>query len=257
MAATSPAASLCVEVERSQSSVERGQTAKWIVSVWAENGTVSGATVRLSADPAKLSPTFGFGCAHNGTASCSLGSVDSGSATRQLQTTISIPASASSVTSARLTATVEATDLLKDPTASVSVQVTAAASHSKTTPSATPTPTSSATAPATVLPTDPTSPLAVGSLPDLSTTGSKLSPGGNASGLFPALDPSSSQASPGSAGQQKTDARQVADVSAPPLGAPVADAQLAGLGALAVGFVLAVTRLSVRKRPAGPKPPAK
>jgi hypothetical protein len=33
-------------------------------------------------------------------------------------------------------------------------------------------------------------------------------------------------------------------------GTPVIDAQLAGLGTLGVAFMLAVTRLSVRKRPA-------
>jgi hypothetical protein len=34
-----------------------------------------------------------------------------------------------------------------------------------------------------------------------------------------------------------------------PIGTPVIDAQLAGLGTLGVAFLLAVTRLSVRKRP--------
>jgi hypothetical protein len=225
------------------------------VSVWAEDGTVSDASVRLSADPASLSPTFSFGCANSGTASCALGSVDSDSASLQFQAAVSIPASASSVTSAQLTATVKATDLLRDPAASVPVEVTAASSPA-TTPSAT-----QNSSPAA-------SPLAVGDLPYLNGTGATLSPGsnasrlftlspgGNASRLFPSLSPASSQGSQGSA-QQKTDARQVADTSALPLETPVADAQLAGLGALAVGLILAVTRLSVRRRAAAPKSPAK
>jgi hypothetical protein len=42
----------------------------------------------------------------------------------------------------------------------------------------------------------------------------------------------------------------VADESALPEGTSVIGAQLVGLGALAVAFLLAVTRLSIRKRPA-------
>jgi hypothetical protein len=42
----------------------------------------------------------------------------------------------------------------------------------------------------------------------------------------------------------------VADSEALPIGTPVIDAQLMGLGALAVAFLLAVTRMSVRRRPA-------
>jgi hypothetical protein len=53
----------------------------------------------------------------------------------------------------------------------------------------------------------------------------------------------------------KADARPVADTSALSEGtSSVIGAQLVGLGALAVAFILAVTRLSVRKR-STPKPP--
>ena len=42
-------------------------------------------------------------------------------------------------------------------------------------------------------------------------------------------------------------ASRVADTSALPEGAPVVNAQLAGLAALALAFVLTVTRLSIRR----------
>jgi hypothetical protein len=47
----------------------------------------------------------------------------------------------------------------------------------------------------------------------------------------------------------KASTRPVADTSALPEGAPVIGAQLAGLAALALAFVLAVTRLTIRRRP--------
>jgi hypothetical protein len=226
-------------VQRSQAAISRGQTARWIVSVWAQGGNVSNATVRLSTAPAGQSPTFNFGCgSHNGTAACDVGGVDSSSSSRQLQAGVPVAAGAASVTSVRLTATASAANLASDPTASVTVQVVAFGQ-------ATPT-TSTPSLPGTMS----TSPISVGSLPYLSgTAGTRLSPGGNASGLFPTLNPSSSPGGSGSAAPQRENAKPVADTSALSLGVPVVGAQLAGLGALAVGFILAVTRLSVRKRP--------
>jgi hypothetical protein len=58
--------------------------------------------------------------------------------------------------------------------------------------------------------------------------------------LFPTLSPSPSSTS-------EAGARKVADTSAPPHGASVVGAQLVGLAALALAFVLAVTRLSIRR----------
>jgi hypothetical protein len=87
----------------------------------------------------------------------------------------------------------------------------------------------------------------VAGIPAVSPTLSP-SPSGNAAGLFPTLNP---KAAPGSGAQART--RPVADTSALPEGAPVVGAQLAGLAALALAFVLAVTRLSVRRRPAPAK----
>jgi hypothetical protein len=58
--------------------------------------------------------------------------------------------------------------------------------------------------------------------------------------LFPTLSPT-----PG--GTRQVGASRVADTSALPEGASVVNAQLAGLAALALAFLLAVTRLSIRR----------
>jgi hypothetical protein len=70
-----------------------------------------------------------------------------------------------------------------------------------------------------------------------------MSPAGNASGLFPTLDPK-----PASSSAAKARTRPVANTSALPESAPIFGGQIAGLAALALAFVLAVTRLSVRRR---------
>jgi hypothetical protein len=97
-----------------------------------------------------------------------------------------------------------------------------------------------------------TSPLPVGSLPTIAGTGStSLSPGGNASGLFPTVNPSAVPTPSPNPGQGSSNevARRVANSDAMPIGTPVIDAQLAGLAALGVAFMLTVTRLSIRRRP--------
>jgi len=141
------------------------------------------------------------------------------------------------VQSVRLTVIGSAASLPKDPKASVSLAIKGSVSVTPPTPS--------------------TSPLPVGSLPGVPavnpTTGASLSPGGNAAGLFPTLTPSTSpgpSSSSSSGAASNTKARQAADTSALPEGAPLIDAQLAGLAALLVAFVLAVTRFSIRRRPA-------
>jgi len=182
---------------------------------------VPNAIVRLQATPASVTPTFSFGCGSNdGTASCDLGAMDAKSAQRQLQAESTVPVTASAVTSVRLTVIGSAAKLPKDPTSSATVAISG-----------------------TVTPA--TSPLPVGTLPGVPTTGPTLSPGGNAANLFPTLKPSPSRSA-----TVKARARQVADTSALPEGVPVVGAQLAGLAALVLAFVLAVTRLSIRRRPA-------
>ena len=65
---------------------------------------------------------------------------------------------------------------------------------------------------------------------------------GNTAGLFPTISPSPTPNFP-----READASRVADSSALPEGASIVNAQLAGLAALALAFVLAVTRLSIRR----------
>jgi hypothetical protein len=214
-----------------------------VISAWTKGGNVPNATVRLQAVPDSLTPDFSFGCGSNdGTASCDLGAIDAKSAERQLEAKATVPATASTVKSVRLIVIGSAANLPKDPKAAATVAITKPAA-SKSTP--TPTPTT----------TPITSSLPVGSLPAVSTanptTGASLSPGGNAAGLFPTLKPSpSANSSSGSGTPLNAKARQAADTSALPESAPVVGAQLAGLAALLVAFVLAVTRFSIRRRPA-------
>jgi hypothetical protein len=97
------------------------------------------------------------------------------------------------------------------------------------------------------VPADVTSPLPVGSLPSIPKVSPTLSQGGNAGNLFPTLNPTRAKDPAQPIGKART--RPVADTSALPEGAPVVGAQLAGLAALALAFVLAVTRLSIRRHP--------
>lgn len=209
-----------------------------MISAWTKGGNVPNATVRLQATPGDVTPQFSFGCgSSNGTSSCDLGAMDAKSAQRQLQAESMVPSTASTVKSVRLTVIGSAASLPKDPKAAATVAIKGSVSVAQPTPS--------------------TSPLPIGTLPGVSTanpsTGASLSPGGNASGLFPTLKPSpspSSGSSTGSGSALNAKARQAADTSALPESAPVVGAQLAGLAALLVAFVLAVTRFSIRRRPA-------
>jgi len=74
---------------------------------------------------------------------------------------------------------------------------------------------------------------------------------GNASNLFPPISPSSSPSpEPGVAGRSGHErAAPEANVSLLPLGMPVVTAQVIGLVVLALAAMLALTRLSLRRRP--------
>lgn len=233
MAATT--VNLCIEVVAMQSSTDRGTPAQWAVAAWATGGNVPHTTLRLQASPSSSgTPRFSFGCgSHDGSSSCDLGSVDASSAQRQLEAQVTVPVSQKSVTSVTLTVTASATGLKADPKMSASVTiVTPPTPGSSTTP--TQTPVGISTLPAVGLPLIP-------------TPSALLSPGGNASGLFPALSPSAGSNASSSSTPSTARARQVADTSALPEGTDPLGAQLIGLGALAVAFVLAVTRLSIRR----------
>jgi hypothetical protein len=293
-------ASLCVEVARAQASTERGHAAQWTVSAWTTGGDVPDATIQLQATPASGgAPGFTFGCGSaDGTSSCDLGAVDSNSAPRQLQAEVTVPVTASAVTSVSLTVIGSTAHLAKYPEASATEPITAppssatasknaapsqnAGTPQNAAPSQNPTPPQNAGAPQNAgtpqnptpppqslvplqnptpqnlpeLPTVPeavtsplpaTSPLPVGSLPSIPAVAPTLNPSGNAAGLFPTVNPTPATGLAQSG--HKAGTRPVADTSALPEGAPVVGAQLAGLAALALAFALAVTRLTIRRRP--------
>jgi hypothetical protein len=239
-----------VSVQRAQDKIARGQTATWQVGVWAQNGNAADVTIRLAAAPSGQKGSFSVGCgSQDGTAACGLGTVFSSSTERQVLAQIAVPASATSVTSVKLTASLTATSLVKSPAAAVDISVVAPG-----TPGTTGTNTTSGLGSTTGglgsagLGTS-TSQLPVGSLPTIpGPGGTSLAPGGNASGLFPTVNPSAVPSPAPNSGSGVV-ARQVGNADAMPIGTPVIDAQLAGLGTLGVAFLLAVTRLSVRKRP--------
>src|ERR1700738_3615501 len=91
---------LCVSVQRSQSSLQRGQTAAYVVQVSTQNnGSASNVSVALAAQPAGQKATFTSGCAKGGgTATCTVSSV-SDKQPAVLHAQIPVASSASSVTS--------------------------------------------------------------------------------------------------------------------------------------------------------------
>jgi len=209
------------------------------VQAWTQGGNVPSATISLAAAPTTLKPKYSVGCgSHDGTALCDLGAVDVKAAKRELQAQVAVPVTAKTVTSVRLTVTASAAHLPKKPKVSATVKVTA--------------PPPGAVVPTSVgPPVLGTTPLSVGDLPFLPfLPGSTLTPGGNAAGLFPTLTPGTDPPT-GKPTGQKGSTTPVANTFALSQGASVVGGQVAGLGVLALGLVLAVTKLSVRrKRPA-------
>jgi hypothetical protein len=223
---------LCVSVQRSQSSVSRGQAAAYVVQVSAKNGgSASNVSVAVAAQPSSLKPTFTSGCAKgDGNSTCTVGSV-SEKQPATLQAQIPVASTATSVTSVTLTATASIVGSAKwtPPSAAETVTVTAASAASKSAgPSS-------------------QSPLPLGPLPILNGVSSSLIGPGNASGLFPAIIPSATPAGSPGARQQggHRNAEPVSDTSAL---SPGLSGQLAGLIALALAVMLTVTRLSLFKR---------
>jgi len=229
-----------VSVQRSQTSVKRGQSAAYVVLVsTGNNGSASGVTVALTAQPSGQKPAFTSSCAKGGgTASCTVSSV-SDKQPAILHAQIPIAASATSVTSVKLTATakVVTSATWTPPSAAETVAVTSAASASASPPAS-----PAGASPGTTLP--------LGPVPNLNSVSSSLIGAGNAAGLFPAINPSASP-SP-AAGTNvpggKRNAKPVSDSSAIAFIQPGLTGQVAGLIALAVAVMLTVTRLSLRKR---------
>jgi hypothetical protein len=228
--------SLCVEVTAQDQAGEQGQAVSWAVTVWATGGSVPDVKIQLATTPAGSgSPDFSLGCGtDDGTAACSLGTVESSAAQRQLMAEDTVPLDAATVSSVSLIATGSGTGLGTDPLASADVAVTAP-----------PTPVG-----ATTLPT--------AGVPGVSSSAT-LSPGGSASGLFPTVSPSGAglpgaAGTPGAPGSSagssepgSIGATPVADVSAVGKSSSSLGPQVAGLAVLGVALLLAVARVSVRR----------
>jgi hypothetical protein len=232
-----------VSVQRTQASVPRGQSAAYIITVSTKNdGSAPAVTVALTSQPASQKPVFTGGCANgNGTTKCPVGTVsDKQPATLHAQ--IPVADDASSVTAVKLTATASVTTTAKwtPPSAAETVAVTAAAS-----PAGSP-----SGSPSGDVPTAPGTTLPLGPIPNLNSVSSSLIGAGNASGLFPAINPAATP-SP-SPGNGTSDARRNAEPAAGSAAIafvkPGLTGQVAGLVALLVAVLLTVTRLSLRRR---------
>jgi hypothetical protein len=210
-AATTTPVSLCVGILPLQQTSVRGQASQWEVGAWTEGGNVPDASIALKSTTGAGIPVFTFGCGvGDGTSACNLGAVDATSAQRLFQAEVTVPATATTVTAVSLTVTGSAANLATVPAASASLTVQASASAASL------------------------SPMPLSSIGATSTT----SPGGSAASLFPTIAPGSSE--------RET---PVANVSALSSGSSIGSeaAEGAGLAALGLAVVLAVTRLSIRR----------
>jgi hypothetical protein len=236
-----------VSVQRSQASVQRGQKAAYVVQVSTKNnGSVSGVTVALTTKPSSQKPAFTSDCAKGaGTATCTVSAVsDKKPVTLHVQ--VPIAPDSSSVTSVTLTATasVATTEKWTPPAAAETVAITAASAS----PSGSPTGSSGAGASPTGV--SPGTTLPLGPIPNLNGVSSSLIGAGNASGLFPAINPATAPSpTPGVNAQGgKRNAQPVTGASPLAFAEPGLTGQVAGLIALAVAVLLTMTRLSLRKR---------
>ena len=59
-----------MSVQRSQSSIKRGQTATYVVQISTKNGSASDVSVALTAQPSSQKPTFSSGCAKDDGTAC-------------------------------------------------------------------------------------------------------------------------------------------------------------------------------------------
>jgi hypothetical protein len=244
-AASTVKSQMCVGVERTQASIKHGQAAQFVVSVYTTGATTTHASVAVSAAPAGQRAALAYGCGkQDGTAACTLGTVAVGAAVHQVQAQITVPAT-STATAVRLTAAVSADHLPVKPQASVTVVVTAGTGASSGKP------TNFLTS--AVFQNPSYLPL-VGPAPGGNLKGkSILSPGGNASGLFPELTPGAQAAGSGPAAAMASPAREASAVAL--AGDSVNNAQVAGLAALALALLLVASSPRLRTRVAAALPP--
>lgn len=285
-ASGSAATQLCVSVTAVTGTVQPGQSAQYKIDVEPTGGAADHVTVQISVSPGSLpAPAFTVCGSGDGTQTCTLGSMRANKTT-ELQAQDAVPSLASSGESATLTAKVTGVASGATTQGSVSgvasVRVVAPPPTSPT-PTKSPTSTSSGhhhhghgnqnggsggsgsgqgsggggTGTGTngdtglgtglgpglgnISPTNDLNPLS-----GLTGTGSGADP----SGLFPTINPSPSPTGTGSppatsAGHDPYHPTSVADVL--PLNGGQVGSQVAGLVVLALGVIIAVVRISLRK----------
>jgi hypothetical protein len=211
------------------------------VRLSTENTSASDVSVTLTAQPSNQKPTFTSGCTKgDGTASCTIKSVSA----QQPEVLHAQMAVASSATSVKLTAvaTIVTVQKWQPPTVTATTAVTAV-------PSPEP---SLAGIPALV-------PLPLGPIPDLYGAGSTVISAGNVTGLFPTITPSPAPSPTASPHPQAPTRRSAGPTQEPQALSPGAEnipAQAAGLIALVLAILLAITRLSRHSRSARKSHPA-
>jgi hypothetical protein len=235
----------------SQATAHPGQKVDFPITAWAsagkEKGTIT-ATVRDTNHTSGLtSPTFIIGCGSK--TSCTFSPLPTKEPTTpQAEAQLTIPNNVR--TGDQVTVAFKMT-VSPEPSPSPSASPSRSkAATGGTSAGATPAATNSGTSGTTYglgagLPIGPLPSVGAAGVPGISTT----IPGGNASNLFPQINPTPSPAPGTQADPAKGGAQPVADSSTIPLslGSSEFGAQIIGLLMLLLGVVIAVTRISLRK----------
>jgi hypothetical protein len=253
-------------VQGTADSVEVGHDAQFQVTVWPLGGEAEGITVQVSSStdslPAATFTTCGDG---DGSATCTVGDLNANQST-QLDAQISVPSDAS--TSAAATLAAEVTGTATGATTSGSVSSAAQTSLTKPPPPPTKhhsggsgsggsggsgsgsgsgndnSDLGSGLGTGTGTGTGDTTPETEPTLSNPSGNGSV----GDPSGLFPTINPGAKKGSHSKALSGPYKPSTVADVL--PLNTSQVGSQVAGLVVLAIGIIIAIARVSLRK----PKP---
>lgn len=253
------AVDLCVSLQAVTATAQPGQAAAYRIRVWPSGGTVDGVSVQVSvttgrSSPPFRAPAFSYCGAGDGTATCTVGTLQASQAS-ELQAQADVPSAAPSGDTVTLTAT--ATGAASG--ASGNGKVTESATVSIVAPRRTSTrPVPGHGSPGHGKPHSSSSPgdlgsgLRPGDMPSLGNTGGSVT-AGNPSIAFPAISPGPSSA-PGPPAHIVKPARGRYRPSAAanilPLNGGQVDGQVAGLIVLVLGIALVIVRVSLR-RPGG------
>ena len=247
---------LCVSLQAVTATAQPGQAAAYRIRVWPSGGTVDGVSVQASVttgrpSPPFRSPAFSYCGAGDGTATCTVGTLQASQAS-ELQAQTDVPSAAPAGDTVTLTATVTGTASGAagngKVTASATVSVIAA-------PHTSPRPTPTHGSPGHGRPHSSSSPgdlgtgLRPGGLPSLSNSSGSVT-AGNPSIAFPAINPGPSSV-PGTPARSVKPARGPYRPSAAanilPLNGGQVGAQVAGLIVLVLGVALVIVRVSLRR----------